>query len=645
MLSRVVFLVAVAGATSAVLAQPPSFILFFPDQLRSQEIGCYGNTVAQTPNMDSLATSGVRFNYAMPGLPVCTPCRASLQTGRMPFAVRSSSAGQQWMVVNSVTLHTNEITIAEQLNGLGYSCAYFEKWHLQEGGTCVADRQGYTFFEGLNAYGDYDDPKYCDNNGVLRTEPGRWLPDVMTDRALNFITSNKDNPFFAYVSLGPPHAPGGYSWGQYHDPLTISFDGRMELWDMFASVSIPLRPNVPETLADYAVRQLREYDGMVAGIDQCLGRIRSKLVELGIDNRTIIIVSADHGGQMGSHATAFNTTIGWEKNEIYDESILVPLIIYDPRHPPEPGGQVRNELVSLMDFLPTIVELAGGTPNPRVQGRSFAPVITGSGTYQPRDAVMVQFNSTNFLGVGYGRSRALRTSQWKFGLFEVGSGSGNLQDKALFDLQADPYELTNLVNDPDHATIRSQLHARLMEEMEAVLDPLVVTPPPEIKLNRSSMEVSVGRGGSPHNGAFTVTNVYFGTLDYTISDDASWLTTVPSGGTCVSDETDTITIQYQTAGLAAGNYSATIHVADANAVNSPQQIAVRLQVYTPGDFDEDGDVDQSDFAHFQACLTGPGMAYPAECERADLDLDGNVDQADFALFANCMGGANQPPGC
>ncbi|UCD30179.1 MAG: sulfatase-like hydrolase/transferase, partial [Planctomycetota bacterium] len=100
----------------------PNFILFYLDQLRAQSVGSYGDSLAQTPNMDSLAADGVRFNYCFPGLPSCTPARACVLTGRMPFAVRSTTTGQDWMVINSIEMDTNEITIAEELNPLGYSC-------------------------------------------------------------------------------------------------------------------------------------------------------------------------------------------------------------------------------------------------------------------------------------------------------------------------------------------------------------------------------------------------------------------------------------------------------------------------------------------------------------------------------------------
>jgi choline-sulfatase len=638
--STVVTFIAGLGLTPVrVFAEQPNFVFFCVDQLRSQEVGCYGNAVAQTPEMDALAAAGVRFEYAVPGLPVCTPSRACMLTGRMPYSVRSSSVGQQWMVVNTIEMDTNEITIAEELNPLGYLCGHVgEKWHVSEVGglDCIPNRQGFTFFEGLNSYGGFNYPLYCDNNRVLQTGSG-WTPDVMTDRALNFMTANQDRPFFLNVWLCPPHAPGSLHWGQYHDPL-LSFDGRKDLQDLFASTTMPLRPNVPSSLSTEAKHQLREYDGLTTGIDQCLGRILDHLATLGIADRTIIIVSSDHGSQLGSHATAFDTVYGWEKNEIYDESILVPLIVRDPRHaPPTP---VVSSPVHQMDLLPTILELVGGPPPERAEGRSFAPLITGTGSYQQRDAVLVQYNTTRFEGVDYGQARVLRTNQWKYAVMSVG---GNLVGKALFDLQADPDEMNNLIDQPAQATTQAQLHARILAEMIALHDPLVTLPPAQIDLSPASVNVFTNKGINLPNGCFTITNPGQSVLNYSIADDAAWLGTQPESGTCPPEQSVSATITYATGSLAVGDYLAVVTVRDPEATNSPQQLNVHLRVCVASDFDLDGDVDLNDFTFFRNCLSGVGVPAEAGCEAADLDADADVDQVDFGIFQRCLSGNANPP--
>jgi arylsulfatase A-like enzyme len=633
-----------------VVGQQPNFIFFYPDQLRSQEMGCYGNTVADTQNMDTLAAAGLRFEVAVPGLPVCTPARACVLTGRMPFSVRSSSAGYDWMIVNKIDMHTDEVSIAEELNPLGYTCGHIgSKWHVADVGglDCITERQGFTVFEALNSYGKYDVAQYRDTDCIMQTGTG-WQPDFMTSRAINFITANQNNPFYLNVWLSPPHAPRNLHWGELHfdDPnnpdrlISWTFDGRLDLWNNSPLPSIAsLRPNIIPSLQDEAQRQIREYNALTTGIDQCLGQIITTLQTLGIDNKTIIIVSADHGSQLGSHATAFETTVGWEKNEIYDESILVPLIVYDPRNPP--SVHVRSEPIHQMDILPTVLELAGGPAPQRAQGRSFAPLVTGQGTYQPRDAVLVQYNSSNFLGTGYSNVRALRTSQWKYAVAEI---SGNPQGIALFDLVNDPYEQTNLISNPAYDATKTLLHNRIITEMQDLDDPLVVTPLPLIELSTQLIELSVAKSLDANNDNFDVTNDYVGTLNYTITDSEGWLSCTPTNGTLAYAESDTITIQYSTASLAEGDYLATITVSG-NASNSPQELSVNLNVFIPGDLDGDDDVDQEDFGKFQRCYTGMGEPPTTGCEYADFNNDNDVDLSDFNLLHNCMAGANNPPGC
>ncbi|MHC4443433.1 MAG: sulfatase family protein [Planctomycetota bacterium] len=454
------------GGFNTVSAQQPNFILFFPDQLRAAELQCYGNQVAITPNIDSLADNGLRFEIPLVGLPVCTPCRASIQTGRMPFAVLSDAG--EWMTANRLTLADAEITIAEELNPLGYTCGYVGKWHLEKRSDCLHNRQGYSYFE-LPKSSWYNEPAYCRDDGVIIDEPGRWLSDVLADRAINFVNNNAGNPFFLFWSPLPPHAPGNWNWSQDNTTaLPIYFDGRMDLWALFDGMTIPLRDNIAPEDRELAEKQIRIYNALTSGLDQALGRVRDTLTSLGIADNTIIIVSADHGSQLGSHGT-------WEKNVIYEESIRVPLIVYDPRHA---NPAVHSAPIHLIDVMPTILDLAGGGSPQRAQGRSFAPLITGQGTYVARDAAMVQFGGTTISGTGYGRSRVLRTDKSKLAACEINKPLGTVRTTALFDLDSsspnyDPYEMNNLIGHPDYQDISRQLWDRLLLEMQTTEDPLL----------------------------------------------------------------------------------------------------------------------------------------------------------------------------
>jgi hypothetical protein len=137
-------------------------------------------------------------------------------------------------------------------------------------------------------------------------------------------------------------------------------------------------------------------------------------------------------------------------------------------------------------------------------------------------------------------------------------------------------------------------------------------------------------------------NTGIAALNYTVNANAAWLSVTPASG-MGTGETDTVDVTYDTASLATGSYGATISVADAAAGNSPQNITVNLDVHSYGDLDMDGDVDQSDFGKFQACLFLSPL--PPECADADHNADNQVDTTDLSQFLPCMAGANQPPGC
>ncbi len=169
-----------------------------------------------------------------------------------------------------------------------------------------------------------------------------------------------------------------------------------------------------------------------------------------------------------------------------------------------------------------------------------------------------------------------------------------------------------------------------------VTDPMIVIAPPTIQ--RSTVA-----GTNLSDDTFTVQNGGLGTLNYTITDDADWLGVSPESGTSTG-EVDPIQISYDTAGLEIGTHQATITVTSPDATNSPETLAVTVEIIPVGpDFDGDGDVDQEDFGHFQVCLTGPGVPQTSlDCQDARLDEDEDVDQEDFAIFRGCMSGPDVP---
>jgi hypothetical protein len=181
--------------------------------------------------------------------------------------------------------------------------------------------------------------------------------------------------------------------------------------------------------------------------------------------------------------------------------------------------------------------------------------------------------------------------------------------------------------------------------IDRVLVSCTAPKPPAIQLSKTALaSQTIAIGSQAVDDSFTVINMGSGPLNYTITTDVPWVSVTPSTGKSTG-ETDTVAVTYNTAGLSRGHHSGAIRVTDATASNSPQAIAVDVEVIAFGDFDSDGDVDQEDFGRFQACLNEPGIHYAEGCQAGDANADGAVDVTDFTAFLNCMSGPDQPPGC
>jgi hypothetical protein len=181
--------------------------------------------------------------------------------------------------------------------------------------------------------------------------------------------------------------------------------------------------------------------------------------------------------------------------------------------------------------------------------------------------------------------------------------------------------------------------------LDRVLVSSTVSKPPVIKLNKTSLAFqAIALGTQAANDSFTLINMGVAPLNYTVSTDAPWVSVTPPTGRSTG-ETDTLTVTYNTPGVSRGHHLAAISVTDATASNSPQTIAVDLEVVAFADFDSDGDVDQEDFGRFQACLSGSGVSYAQGCLAGDSNQDSAVDEFDARSFLNCMNGPDQPPGC
>ena len=451
------FLVGMAGAAAipAALAASrpsaqkqarPNVLVVFPDQWRRQAIGFYGDPVVRTPNIDRLASEGVRFDRCYATNPVCTPARAALLTGRYSH--------QTGMIKNDLLLPYAERTWPEVLRDEGYSCGYIGKWHMNgvprpgfvEKGEA---RQGFDWFAGFNRGHWYPKgAKYFSSDGEY-TEPDEFESFYQTDLAIDFMNQNREGPFFLTMAWGPPHQP--YRPAEGFDRVTES--------------DLIWRDNVPEAKRseERTINQLVGYYGLCETLDHATGRLLDFLDESGLAENTLVVFTSDHGDCHGSHALH-------HKGHPEEESTGIPLIARLPGT--IPAGAVSRTLVSHIDMMPSALSLCDAPIPEQVAGRNLSRAFKGKavdtkplyleGRMGAR-RVMNKRNATT--GHNYGEWRAIITQRHKLAV----DWQGNVQ--LLTDLREDPYEMNNLANKPEAARLQKRLLARLRRIGEREGDP------------------------------------------------------------------------------------------------------------------------------------------------------------------------------
>ncbi len=391
------------------------------DDLGYGDLGCYGQEMIKTPNIDRLAVEGLRFTQAYAGGPVCTPSRSVLMTG---FHNGHTPARDNIPHYNTY-LQEEDVTVAEVLKAAGYRTGGIGKWSLGDAGTVGrATNQGFDRWYGyLNQdhahyyFTEYlDDSEAVDNN--FRYElPGntksqaQYSHDLMTERALDFISDSHEEPFFFYAAYTIPH----YS-AKSEDP-----DG----------LAVP-------SLAPYEDKDwpqsAKKYAAMVFRLDRDVGRIVDLVNELGLRENTLIIFTSDNGG----HDTvwkAFDTNgpLRGYKRDLTEGGIRVPLLASWPGT--IPSGGTSDEVVAFQDMLPTFAELAGTKPPENIDGISVVNALKGK----------EQEKKHEYLYWDYGHNRgsygqAVHMGKWK----GIRSESGDFQ---LYNLAKDIAEETDLSED------------------------------------------------------------------------------------------------------------------------------------------------------------------------------------------------------
>ena len=438
---------------------PPNVLFFFSDQQRWDTVGCYGQPLDVTPNFDRLAAEGVRFENAFTCQPVCGPARSCLQTGKYATEVGCYR--------NGIALPQDQKTVAHWMSEAGYEVGYIGKWHLASTGPEVDFRERAVPLERRGGYKDYwlasDVLEFTShgydghmfNADMEKVEFKGYRVDCVTDFVLEYLrTRALDRPFFLFLSYIEPHHQNDHN--RYEGP-----EGSKERFKHFV---VP--GDLVDTEGDWR-DNYPDYLGCINSLDRNMGRIRDALEELGIADETLLIATSDHG----SH---FRTRNQEYKRACHDGCVRVPMIVNGLGFR---GGQVVDELVSLIDLPPTLLATAGLEVPGYMRGRPLHGLADGTARGW-RDEVFIQISESH---VG----RALRTARWKYSVrapdkkgWEDSESSRYVED-FLYDLDNDPHERDNLVGDPKWADIRAELAEtlkRCVAEVEGI--DVRIDPPP-----------------------------------------------------------------------------------------------------------------------------------------------------------------------
>lgn len=411
---------------------PPNVIVFFTDQQRWDTTGAHGNPLGLTPNFDRMAREGTHVGHSFTVQPVCGPARSCMQTG-----MYATSTGS---FVNDIPLDPKLRTLAHHFKDAGYHTGYIGKWHLASRDPVPSEeRGGYEEWLAANILeftSDAYDTVLFDEDEQPVKLPG-FRVDALTDASIRFVDRHQSEPFFLFLSFLEPHhqnhrddypAPEGYR---------EQYDGRWIPPDLAA-------------LGGNAHAQLGGYYGMVKRLDEALGRLFDALESLHLRENTIVLFTSDHGCH-------FKTRNAEYKRSCHDASLRVPTAFVGPGF--DGGGSV-GRLVSLVDLPPTLIDAAGLSPSEAMEGRSIIPLLVGGAADDQEDEVFAQISEDNM-------GRALRTRRWKYAIHAPDADpfkdakASHYEEQFLYDLQADPHELDNLIGMAAFRHVADELRGRL----------------------------------------------------------------------------------------------------------------------------------------------------------------------------------------
>ncbi len=488
------------------MTKRPNILFILTDQQRRDTLAAYGNDWIEAPNIDGLAQRSIVFENAYVTQPVCTPSRASIMTGLYP-----QSTG---LIGNGIHLRDDTQTIAEMISE-DYYCGYFGKWHL---GNDLVAQHGFEDWRSIEDWHLDAGTTTKKEHRFLESDYNTWLrlrgiePPSAESYETWFPTANlpaeftqagylggevsrfirehsqsplRDRPFMLFTSFFEPHPPYTGPLNDLYDPASLPVGPAFMQYPEGGSLANRLRAehylsgglnplavkggDIHDTTTEEGWRRLRaQYFANVTLVDRNVGKILRALEESGQAENTVIVFTSEHGEMAGDHGML-------EKRTMYEEAVRVPLFIHIPWMSNEPR-RIEGS-VSLVDLVPTLLDLVGDPVPAQIEGSSLVPVLQGDKTLDDND-VFLQWNGYGDRNLGSAAINRMITAPWR----SVVTGDRwklNLSaaDKCeLYDLNSDSHEMRNLFDDPAHRDRVREMSARIRIWMREVGDSTPLPP-------------------------------------------------------------------------------------------------------------------------------------------------------------------------
>lgn len=500
-----------SDATDDTTNTPPNIVFFLVDDLGWSDVGCFGSSFYDTPNIDQLAVEGVRFTDGYATCHVCSPTRASILTGKYPARMnltdwipgRGNNAFQ--VLANAekvINLDREETTLAEVLKGLGYETALFGKWHL--GKDTNPTEHGFDIHVPHSVNSNLGRRGFLSPKEIPGLDGGEYVTDRLAELAAQYIEEKKDKPFFLYMSHFSVHDPiqgrpdlvekykkklagmppqTGLDYILEGNPDSPTNPSRAELDEL---IKLPKYADTYKSYPNDLVKVKQKQDnvqfaGMVESVDQSLGALVAKLKELGLEDNTIIFFMSDNGGMsvmngtprrevpkkiLDTRTSTSNLPLRGAKGWLYEGGIRVPMIVKWPQKGKK--GTACDEPLISVDFFPTILEMVGAENQIKdIDGKSFTRLMRG----QEMDRGPIYWHFPQYSNHGMqSPGGAVRDGDYK--LLEYFE-NGTVQ---LFNLKDDIGEQNDLSN--THVQKAKELTAKLHQWRKDV-DAQMMSPNPE----------------------------------------------------------------------------------------------------------------------------------------------------------------------